>query len=93
MAGVVNDAHPPSSVRAGSSARKSSGLLIRRSGVQIPPGPYIQRFCLQQVEKHFIPMNEDLWSVDNYESFLEERVKLIAKAIERIWYQSAENRS
>jgi len=34
------------------------------------------------LEKHFIPMDENLWSVDNYERFLEERIKLIAKAIE-----------
>ncbi|RLI73339.1 hypothetical protein DRP04_15910 [Archaeoglobales archaeon] len=35
------------------------------------------------LEKHFIPLDEELWSVDNYERFLEERIKLIAKVIEK----------
>lgn len=37
----------------------------------------------QLLEKHFIPLDENLWNVVNYERFLKERIKLIARAIER----------
>lgn len=35
------------------------------------------------LEKHFIPLDQTLWHIDNYELFLKERAKLIAKAIEK----------
>jgi hypothetical protein len=34
------------------------------------------------LKKHFIPMNSNLWNIDNYDEFLEERLRLIADATE-----------
>jgi len=37
--------------------------------------------------KQFIPMNKELWNVENYDSFLEERRKLIAEEINRFLHE------
>ncbi len=43
----------------------------------------LKKVSSELLEKHFIPMDESLWSVDNYEEFLKERIRLIAEAIEK----------
>ncbi len=40
---------------------------------------YMER-CPGAVESHWIPVNRDLWKIDNYEHFLSERRILLAKA-------------
>ena len=35
------------------------------------------------LERHFIPMNSNLWNVDNYDRFLGERMKLVTEALEK----------
>ncbi len=41
-----------------------------------PPIEYLPKY-FNELEKHFIPDNEYLWTIDNYESFLEKRLELI----------------
>lgn len=41
------------------------------------PSEYLKNYGKKILESHFIPLNEDLWEIDNYESFLVERSKLI----------------
>jgi hypothetical protein len=35
------------------------------------------------LEKHFIPTDNTLWNIDNYENFLKKRINLIAETLER----------
>jgi hypothetical protein len=51
------------------------------------PSEYLKNYGKKILESHFIPLNEDLWEIDNYESFLVERSKLIWKALERLLNQ------
>jgi len=44
-----------------------------------PPKEYLPKY-LNELEGHFIPDDESLWTVDNYESFLEKRLELIYSA-------------
>jgi len=45
---------------------------------------YLKGYDRKILENHFIPLDEDLWTIDNYESFLVERSKLLWKALERL---------
>lgn len=47
-----------------------------------PPKDYLPNY-LNALEGHFIPDDESLWTIDNYESFLEERLNLIYSAGKR----------
>ena len=47
------------------------------------PSEYIREFVEKRpssIESHWIPMDPDLWSIENYRAFLEERRGLLAKA-------------
>lgn len=49
-----------------------------------PPSRYLKELLERDpelLEKHLVPINEDLWRVENYEEFLKERAKLILQAI------------
>lgn len=48
------------------------------------PTEYLKSYDRKILESHFIPLNEDLWTLDNYEDFLVERSKLIWKILERL---------
>jgi len=48
-------------------------------GDQQPVG-YLSQYNQEILEQHFIPLNQKLWEINNYESFFEERAKLIWKA-------------
>ncbi|MGB9693512.1 MAG: GmrSD restriction endonuclease domain-containing protein [Fervidobacterium sp.] len=48
------------------------------------PSEYLKNYSEKILESHFIPLNEDLWEIDNYENFLVERSKLIWKALEKL---------
>ena len=43
------------------------------------PEDYLPEIKPQLLEKHLIPLDPDLWKIDNYPSFLKERQKLIAE--------------
>ena len=46
-----------------------------------PPEEYLPKYLNEfEFERHFIPDDKSLWTVDNYESFLEERLELIYSA-------------
>ena len=45
--------------------------------------PIVKKKYPGELEKQFIPMNENLWELENYEDFLKERRKLIAQAINK----------
>lgn len=45
---------------------------------------YLKSYNKKILESHLIPLNEDLWKIDNYEDFLVERSKLIWKALEKL---------
>jgi hypothetical protein len=49
-----------------------------------PPSEYLKSFNKDALESHFIPLNEDLWKVENYEKFRIERSKLIWKGLEQL---------
>ncbi len=52
------------------------------------PREYLSNFDRDTIERHFIPYNENLWRIENiedYETFLEERIKLIYKAGRRYY--------
>jgi len=44
-----------------------------------PPEKYLPKYH-GELEKHFIPDDESLWGIDNYETFLEKRLELIYSA-------------
>lgn len=44
------------------------------------PKEYLREYDEKVLEKHFIPLDRNLWDVENYDQFLEERIKLIYKA-------------
>lgn len=47
------------------------------------PAAYLEEFARRNpsaIESHWIPMNHDLWRVENYTAFLEARRELLAKA-------------
>jgi hypothetical protein len=48
-----------------------------------PPEEYFNRNYVgkDKIENHFVPTNEDLWTVDKYPEFLEERRKLMFSGI------------
>ena len=51
------------------------------------PANYIQEFVTRQpgaIESHWIPMNPDLWKIENYRDFLTARRKLLAQAANRL---------
>jgi len=48
------------------------------------PYEYLREYQ-SQLEKHFIPTNEELWKVKNYEDFLNERINLIYDAGKRFF--------
>lgn len=60
-------------------------FITRDTNYQIsdtPPGEYLSSIADQYpdvLKKHLIPEDQGLWSVENYEKFLEKRRKLIAK--------------
>jgi len=41
------------------------------------PEEYLLDFDLDVLQKHFIPIDKNLWKVDNYENFLDERIRLM----------------
>jgi hypothetical protein len=43
--------------------------------------PIVQQNNPGNLEKFMIPMDQDLWNIENYETFLDERRKLIAQSI------------
>ncbi len=43
--------------------------------------PQIEEYFPGALQKQFIPMNDELWKLENYEEFLEVRRELIAKSI------------
>jgi hypothetical protein len=43
----------------------------------------LQNVSSELLKKHFVPENEDLWHIDNFDGFLRERAKLMAEAVER----------
>ena len=45
--------------------------------------PVVQERYPNELEKQYIPKNEKLWKLDNYEEFLKERRNLIAQAINK----------
>jgi hypothetical protein len=52
------------------------------------PSRYLKELYVKDPEllrRHFIPMDHELWNVDNYEKFLEERGKLILEAFQRLF--------
>lgn len=42
----------------------------------------------EYLEKHLIPKNKELWKLENYEAFLEERNKLILEKFDYLIYQN-----
>jgi hypothetical protein len=42
----------------------------------------LERIDSELLEKHYIPRNKELWNVNRYEEFVQERAKLIASKIE-----------
>jgi hypothetical protein len=47
-----------------------------------PPWEYLRTETTREMRKaHFIPESRDLWKSENFISFLEERRKLLAKAM------------
>ena len=48
------------------------------------PKEYLGKYT-EALRRHFIPTDRDLWDVENYDSFLEERVKLIYEAGKRFF--------
>jgi hypothetical protein len=52
------------------------------------PSRYLKELYVKDPEllrRHFIPIDHELWNVDNYEKFLEERGKLILEAFQRLF--------
>jgi hypothetical protein len=48
----------------------------------VPPWDYFNNETTRAVRKaHFIPENKDLWKVENYGAFIQQRRRMIAKAI------------
>jgi len=45
---------------------------------------YLKSYNKKILNAHFIPSNEDLWKIENYENFFFERSKLIWKALEKL---------
>ncbi len=48
-----------------------------------PPATYLEEFAQKHpgaIESHWIPMDRDLWKVENYQAFLEARRDLLAQA-------------
>jgi hypothetical protein len=41
------------------------------------PEEYLLDFDPDVLQKHFIPIDKNLWKVDNYENFLDERIRLM----------------
>ena len=51
------------------------------------PAEYIPEFIQKQpgaIESHWIPMDPDLWKIENYREFLEARRELLAKAANQL---------
>ena len=61
-------------------------FLTKETNIKIgarPPADYFREIrdkCPGALESQWIPMDEDLWEIENYPRFLEERRKLLAKA-------------
>ena len=47
-----------------------------------PPEEYLDKY-LGSIDKHFIPSDKGLWTIDKYEEFKEERVKMLYKALRK----------
>ena len=47
-----------------------------------PPEEYLDKY-LGSIDKHFIPSDKELWTIDKYEEFKEERVKMLYKALRK----------
>lgn len=58
---------------------KDTNLEISNKNPQDYLPEYVAK-CPGAVESHWIPMNSELWCIDQYEKFLEERRILLAKA-------------
>ncbi len=49
------------------------------------PAEYLRDYTELTLEKHFIPLSRDLWSVENYDSFLEERIRILHESSKRFF--------
>jgi hypothetical protein len=52
------------------------------------PSRYLKELYEKDPEllrRHFIPIDHELWNINNYEKFLEERRKLILEAFQRLF--------
>lgn len=60
-------------------------FLSRKKNVQIgnvPPWQYLPNETTAQIRKaHFIPENKELWTVENFDKYLDQRRKLLAEAM------------
>ncbi len=49
------------------------------------PKEYLSNYEAEMLERHFIPVEKDLWDLERYDHFLEERVALIYEAGKRFY--------
>ncbi len=42
----------------------------------------------EYLEKHLIPKDKELWELENYESFIEERNKMVLEKFDYLIYQN-----
>lgn len=45
--------------------------------------PQVQKKYPGEIEKQYVPPNKELWKIENYEAFLQERRRMIAEAINK----------
>lgn len=59
------------------------------------PHSYIKEFAIEKkrLEAQFVPVNPELWKVDRFEEFIQERRRLIAQAMNEYLSQLAETAS
>lgn len=62
----------------------NKAFITQKSNLKIldrPPAEYLPEIDQEQLRKQFVPTDHDLYTIDNYELFLEKRRKLIADGI------------
>ena len=45
------------------------------------PEEYLAKIDEAKLEKQFVPLDKNLWKIENYEDFLQQRRKIIIEAI------------
>ncbi|WP_343330519.1 GmrSD restriction endonuclease domain-containing protein [Polaribacter staleyi] len=65
-------------------------FITQQSNIEIlasDPAKYLPKIDQIQLRKQFVPTNEKLYTIDNYELFLEERRKLLCKGLNKFLEQ------